>query len=62
MNSGYVGVFPAGVVKPLANNFDGAESATTDGQVGKLLAYYAPNRFAIAFSHTRWRVLRFART
>jgi hypothetical protein len=53
MNSGYVGVFPAGVVKPLANNFDGAESATTDGQVGKLLAYYAPNRFAIAFSHTR---------
>ncbi len=39
----------AGGVKPLANNFDGAESATADGQAGKLLAQYASNRFAIAF-------------
>ena len=56
MNFGYVGVFPAGLpaslgggAKPLANNFDGAEPATTDGQAGKLLAQYASNAFAIAF-------------
>jgi hypothetical protein len=55
MNFGYVGVFPAGLpaslggAKPLANNFDGAEPATTDGQAGKLFAQYASNRFAIAF-------------
>ena len=39
----------AGGVKSLANNFDGAEPATTDGQAGKLFAQYASNRFAIAF-------------
>ena len=39
----------AGGVKPLANNFDGAESATADGQAGNLLAQYESNGFAIAF-------------
>ncbi len=39
----------AGGVKPLANDFDGAEPATSDGQAGNLLAQYATNGFAIAF-------------
>ena len=39
----------AGGVKSLANNFNGAEPATTDGQAGKLLAQYASDGFVIAF-------------
>jgi hypothetical protein len=38
-----------GSVNPLANDFDRSEPAAADGQVGKLFAQYASNRFAIAF-------------
>jgi|LauGreDrversion4_2_1035121.scaffolds.fasta_scaffold1417670_2 hypothetical protein len=38
-----------GSVNPLANDVDRSETATTDGQVGKLFAQCAASGFAIVF-------------